>query len=282
MPSIADKDKLLPDSADRRTPRIASQGEPGPAHPRRWCTFAGLTLTVLALTTGCHHQKRQPYAPPPPPLRTQSYNRGVEPNATHAGPDETLRDREPIPTPEGHPAFVETGMASWYGPSGHRAADGSAYDGTGMTAAHKTLPLGTIARVTNLSNGESVTVRITDRGPFSNGRILDLSESAAKKIDLYRMGIAQVRIEAFASAAASVEGKWCVQTGAFKTEQDALDLKAALARRYAGSRVIEFSGATGYWVRIDPLRHDRTEAASIMAWIGSPLPQVVPYLVRLN
>jgi rare lipoprotein A len=173
-------------------------------------------------------------------------------------------------------------MASWYGASGHRAADGSAYDGTGMTAAHKTLPLGTVARVTNLSNGESVMVRITDRGPFSHGRILDLSESAAKQIGLYRMGVAQVRIEAFASSTASVEGKWCVQTGAFTTEQDALDLKSALARRYAGSRVIEFASATGYWVRIDPVRHDRTEAAAIKDWIGNPLPQVVPYLVRVN
>jgi rare lipoprotein A len=279
LPSIADK--LLPASADRWTPRITSQGEPGSM--LRWCTFAGLTFTALALTTGCHHQKRRPYAPPPPPLRTQSYSHHTEPiSPAPVEPNEALRGNEPVPTPEGHPAFVETGMASWYGPSGHRAADGSAYDGTGMTAAHKTLPLGTVARVTNLSNGESVTVRITDRGPFSNGRILDLSESAAKKIDLYRMGVAQVRIEAFANATASVEGKWCVQTGAFKTEQDALDLKAALVHRYAGSRVIEFAGATGYWVRIDPLRHDHTEAASIMAWIGKPLPEVVPYLVRLN
>ncbi len=174
-------------------------------------------------------------------------------------------------------------MASWYGPSGHRAADGSAYDGTGMTAAHKTLPLGTVVRVTNLSNDESVMVRITDRGPFSHGRILDLSENAAKQIGLYRMGVAKVRVEAFSNhATASVEGRWCVQTGAFKTEQDAIDLKSALLRRYAGSRVIEFASATGYWVRIDPLRHDRTEAVAIMNWIGSPFPQVMPYLVRLN
>lgn len=173
-------------------------------------------------------------------------------------------------------------MASWYGPSGHRAADGSAYDGTGMTAAHKTLPLGTVARVTNLANGESVMVRITDRGPFSHGRVLDLSESAAKKIDLYRMGVAQVRIEAFASTTPVVEAKWCVQTGAFANEQDALDLKSALARRYVGSRVIEFASATGYWVRIDPARHDHTEAAAIKDWIGNPMPQVVPYLVRVN
>ena len=211
---------------------------------------------------------------------SSSSYRHTEPYRSEPNPTEA--DRAPIPAPEGHPEFSETGMASWYGPSGHRAADGSAYDGTGMTAAHKTLPLGTVVRVTNLSNNESVMVRITDRGPFSHGRILDLSESAAKKIDLYRMGVAQVRVEAFSKQTAAIEAKWCVQTGAFKSEQEALDLKSALARRYTGARVIEFASSTGYWVRIDPIRHDRTEAAAIMNWIGKPFPEVVPYLVRLN
>ncbi|MGA7158690.1 MAG: septal ring lytic transglycosylase RlpA family protein [Acidobacteriaceae bacterium] len=232
--------------------------------------------SLLLLLTGCHHQRHQPYAPPPPTLHSESsYQRRIQPNPTEA-------DRAPIPRPEGRPEFVETGMASWYGPSGRRAADGSAYDGTGMTAAHKTLPLGTVVRVTNLSNNESVMVRITDRGPFSHGRILDLSENAAKEIGLYRMGVAEVRVEAFGQKTASVQAKWCVQTGAFKNQQDALDLKSALARRYTGSRVIEFASSTGYWVRIDPIRHDRTEAVAIMDWIGKPFPEVVPYLVRLN
>ncbi|MGA8940678.1 MAG: septal ring lytic transglycosylase RlpA family protein [Acidobacteriaceae bacterium] len=252
--------------------------------PRLKPTGGVAMATLLLLITGCHHQRRRPYTPPPPPLHNKSsYSRRSEPSYNrYSEPNPTEADHAPIPAPEGRPEFVETGMASWYGPSGRRAADGSAYDGTGMTAAHKTLPLGTVVRVTNLSNDESVTVRITDRGPFSHGRILDLSESAAKKIDLYRMGIAKVRIEAFSRQTATVEGKWCVQTGAFKDQQDALDLKSALARRYAGSRVIEFASATGYWVRIDPLRHDRTEAAAIKDWIGSPFPEVVPYVVRIN
>jgi rare lipoprotein A len=237
---------------------------------------AAALASLVLLMTGCRHKRVQAYAPPPPPLPTRStYTRRVQPNPTEA-------DRVPITPPVGRPEFVETGMASWYGPSGRRAADGSAYDGMGMTAAHKTLPLGTVARVTNLSTNESVTVRITDRGPFSHGRILDLSENAAKQIGLYRMGVAEVRIEAFGGNAAPVEGKWCVQTGAFKSQQDALDLKAALARRYTGARVIEFASETGFWVRIDPVRHDRTEAAAIKEWIGTPFPEVVPYVVRLN
>jgi rare lipoprotein A len=156
------------------------------------------------------------------------------------------------------------------------------YDGNSMTAAHKTLPLGSIVRVTNLVNGEQIMVRITDRGPFAHGRVLDLSEAAAKQIDLYRMGVAKVKVEAFANAAASPAGKWCVQTGAFKAEQDALDLKSALIERYRGAKVIEFAGATGYWVRINPTTSGKAEAAAILDWIGSPDPQAVPYLVRVD
>ena len=241
------------------------------------------TLTIGAalvlLANGCHHQRQQAYGPPPP-SRSDSSRRSTESNHNSAAIER--QQRGPIVAPAGKPIFVETGMASWYGPSGHHTADGSAYDGTGMTAAHKTLALGTVARVTNLVNGESVMVRITDRGPFAHGRVLDLSESAAKEIGLYRMGIAKVKIEAFSNATASVSGKWCVQTGAFKSQQDAMDLKSALARRYAGSRVIEFAGATGYWVRIDPARHDHADAAAIKDWIGSPDPQAVPYLVRVD
>jgi rare lipoprotein A len=222
---------------------------------------AALTLgaIIALLATGCHHNTQQAYMPPPPP----------PPSA-------------PVHDPGGKPTTVETGLASWYGPSGHHAADGSVYDGNSMTAAHKTLPLGTTVRVTNLVNGEQVIVKITDRGPFAHGRVLDLSEAAAKQIDLYRMGVAKVKVEAYISPTASAAGKWCVQTGAFKSEEDALDLKAALQKRYAGAKVIEFPGATGYWVRINPTQPGRAEASAIADWIGTPDPQAVPYLVRVD
>ncbi|MGC9198428.1 MAG: septal ring lytic transglycosylase RlpA family protein [Acidobacteriaceae bacterium] len=234
-----------------------------------------LASTVLLLfSSGCRHRKPHPYAPPPPPLNSESNNAGQNQPGQSQG--------APIPQPKGRPNFVQVGMASWYAPSGHRAADGSRYNGQAMTAAHKTLPLETIVRVTNLANNKSVLVRITDRGPFSHGRILDLSEKAAKKIDLYRMGVAKVRVEAYLPSSARVGSRWCVQTGAFRTRKDALDLKNALLRRYAGAQVIEFAGATGYWVRIHPANPDRAQAVAIMNWIGRPFPHVVPYLVRLN
>ena len=253
--------------------------------------IAQLTLaaTLMLLAAGCHHRTQQTYAPPPPPIRSDRSQRSSNGSISGSSPDTATNtgtlersQRGPVTQPAGKPILVETGMASWYGPSGHRTADGSAYNGSGMTAAHKTLPLGTVARVTNLVNGESVMVRITDRGPFAHGRVLDLSESAAKEIGLYRMGVAKVKIEAYANATASSGGRWCVQTGAFKSQKDALDLKSALTRRYTGSRVIEFAGATGYWVRIDPARHDHADAAAIMDWIGNPDAQTVSYVVRID
>jgi rare lipoprotein A len=180
--------------------------------------------------------------------------------------------------------FSEVGTASWYGVNyNHRnAADGSIYDENAMTAAHRTLPMGSIVRVTNLTTGKQVMVRITDRGPFSPTRVIDLSKGAAKAIDLYRAGIGKVRVEAFAVPTADPAGHWCVQTGAFKTEAGAINLKAALKERYRGAKVIEFPGPTGYWVRIDPPQHDRKTADLIVAWIGSPEAQSQAYLVRTD
>ncbi len=91
-------------------------------------------------------------------------------------------------------------MASWYGPpyAGRKGADGTVYDQNAMTAAHLTLPMGTMVRVTNLTTNQSVVVKITDRGPFVRGRIIDLSLAAAKATGVYRAGVAKVKVEAFA------------------------------------------------------------------------------------
>ncbi|MBD2159375.1 septal ring lytic transglycosylase RlpA family protein [Limnothrix sp. FACHB-1083] len=91
----------------------------------------------------------------------------------------------------------QTGQASWYGPGfhGNRTANGERFNQNALTAAHRTLPFGTLVRVTNLRNGRSVIVRINDRGPFTRGRIVDLSVAAAREIDMYSSGVASVRLE---------------------------------------------------------------------------------------
>jgi rare lipoprotein A len=187
--------------------------------------------------------------------------------------------------PRGRPVSSEIGLASWYGPpyTNRKAADGSIYDQNAMTAAHRELPMGSIVRVTNLANGESVIVRITDRGPFVDGRILDLSLAAAKAIDVYRPGTAKVRVEAFAPPPGSdPAGHWCVQVGAFLDEGDAIQLKNDLTRRYATAKVIEFAGPTGHWVRINPKYPDKATARQIADGIHIPDPGAQPYLVRLD
>ena len=87
-----------------------------------------------------------------------------------------------------------SGMASWYGES-QTTASGERFDKHAMTAAHRTLPLGTMVRVTNQRNGKSVIVRINDRGPYGHGRIIDLSEAAARKLDMIDAGVAPVTLE---------------------------------------------------------------------------------------
>jgi rare lipoprotein A len=90
----------------------------------------------------------------------------------------------------------ETGQASWFGARfhGRRTANGERFDRTALTAAHRTLPMGALVRVTHLANGRSVTVRINDRGPWVRGRILDLSEAAAEQIGMKHSGVGRVRL----------------------------------------------------------------------------------------
>jgi rare lipoprotein A len=183
---------------------------------------------------------------------------------------------------QGKPISTEVGMASWYGPqyNNRAGADGTIYNQDALTVAHRTLPMGTVVRVTNLATGESVLARVTDRGPFVPGRILDLSLAAAKSIGVYRVGVARVRVEAFAKPGADPEGRWCVQIGTFLTADDANQLKNDLLRRYANAKVIEFAGPTGFWVRINPVPADHTAALRIADSIH--IPDAEPYLVRLN
>ena len=104
---------------------------------------------------------------------------------------------EPIVPARHNPLPTEIGRASWYGPPYHNrvGSNGEVYNMHAMTAAHRTLPLGTIVRVTNLKTGHTALVRITDRGPFIPGRVLDLSLAAARKLDVYLPGVAEVKME---------------------------------------------------------------------------------------
>ncbi|MDE1900098.1 MAG: septal ring lytic transglycosylase RlpA family protein [Alphaproteobacteria bacterium] len=103
-------------------------------------------------------------------------------------------------------SYDQTGIASWYGPSfvGQRTANGEIFTKNELTAAHKTLPLPTLARVTNLENGRSIVVRINDRGPFSGSRIIDVSERAAQLLGFEQQGTARVRVQVLADESKAI------------------------------------------------------------------------------
>src|SRR6185437_2006257 len=150
-----------------------------------------LLLAGALLLSGCSHRSARVNVPPPPSI----------PESTPPAPSPGTESNIPSPSPEPpavpQPAFVETGTASWYGPPSHnrRASDGEIYNMNALTAAHRTLPLGSIVRVTNVRTHHSVVVRVTDRWPFIPGRIIDLSLAAAKAVDVWRPGLATVRME---------------------------------------------------------------------------------------
>jgi rare lipoprotein A len=152
---------------------------------------------------------------------------------------------------------TERGDATWYGEPyhGRRAASGEVYDMEQFTAAHKTLPFQTWVEVRNLANGKHVEVRITDRGPFVDGRIIDLSRAAAREIDLLRMGIAKVELRvieapkdppqpaAIATGSGSVPplGEFAVQIGAFRDRERAEALRESILKRMPATRVVPTS-----------------------------------------
>ena len=158
-------------------------------------------------------------------------------------------------------------MASWYGAPYHnrRGSNGEIYDMNAMTAAHLTLPLGSIVRITNLKTAHSAVVRITDRGPFVPGRIIDLSLAAAKALDVYLPGTAKVRLEVLQTPTPlDTGGRWAVQIGSFAGEREAAELAEHLKKRYQTSKVLKFvSPAGGWWVRVRVVDDDRQRATAL-------------------
>jgi rare lipoprotein A len=178
------------------------------------------------------------------------------------------KDTDELSIPaDSKPISVETGLASWYGPPYHnrRGSNGEIYNMNAMTAAHRTLPLGSIVRVTNLKTGHAALVRITDRGPFIEGRVLDLSLAAARKLDIWQPGIAKVRIEVMKTPAPlEVGGRWAVQIGAFDKERAATELADHLSRRYHTAKVLHFGSPIGdWWVRVRVQNDDRRKAEEV-------------------
>ncbi len=244
---------------------------------------------MLLALAGCGHKRRAARLPaPPPPIASAPYAR--EPGyktfppstATAARPiGDSVEDLRYVA--EHRPIWTQTGIASWYGPPYNRrkGANGEIFDQDHLSAAHRELPLGSLLRVTNTRTGQRSVMRVTDRGPFVPGRVLDLSLASAKAIGVWGPGTAPVSIEVFQAPKPIEEGgRWCVQIGAFRSEGKALALQKSLQRKYAAAQVIEFTGPTGHWVRIRPSGDDKAKAEEIEARVRPE--EGAAYLTRLD
>ena len=233
----------------------------------------GAALLLLSACGG-HKTARAHPVPPPPTV-------GPSEPAPTAGTEANAR---PVRVPHGaKPIYVETGLASWYGPPyhHHRGANGETYDQNALTAAHRTLPMNSVVRVTNQTTGHAVVVRITDRGPFVEDRIIDLSLAAAKAVDVWRPGTAEVKVEVLSAPAPIAQGgRWCVQIGAFQSEREARKLKEKLQDHYEGANVIQFTGPTGEWVRLRPPGDDKRKAQEVAS--KTHVKEGGVFLVRLD
>jgi rare lipoprotein A len=256
--------------------------------------FFAFLVSVTFIGCGRHKAASVPM-PAPPPLSTGDDQVSI---SSHGGQSRTPGDlTQPngikLPgdnaetfnvSPDGKPLLVETGIASWYGAPYHnrRGSDGKLYNMNAMTAAHRTLPLGSIVRVTNLKTAQSALVLITDRGPFIQGRILDLSLAAADKVGVVRPGIAQVRMEVLeVPRPLNTGGRWAVQIGGFDVKESATKVADQVSRRYHSARVLSFSSPVGdWWVRVRVENDDRSRAQEIARDMHTA--QGAVFLVRLD
>ena len=180
---------------------------------------------------------------------------------------------QPLPDSKG---FRQRGIASWYGKDFHgkKTSNGERYDMYAMTAAHKTLPLGTYVRVYNRENNRQVDVRINDRGPFVRGRIIDLSYSAAREIGIVGPGTARVEVVALGTPVSTdggggrsyvqgdyYSGNFTYQVGAFANRDNAERLKRTLDQKYRNAHITVFDRGDQVFYRVRVGKFNNLEEA---------------------
>lgn len=174
----------------------------------------------------------------------------------------------PPKTIEREVGYVEKGTASWYGPGFHGkpTASGERYDMHKLTAAHKTLPLETVVQVRSLSTDRQVTVRINDRGPFIQGRIIDLSYRAAKDLRMIGRGTDSVRLTVLGyQESVKSHGPFWIQVSSFHDRTQAATLHKQLAKDYTNVRVLAVELPTGIWYRVQVGEFSTEKSAKTVA-----------------
>ena len=189
----------------------------------------------IFFSAGCGKKNKRVAALPPTPAPRS------------APPGVRLPAKEATPLPVG---YTEEGIASWYGIPyhGRKAADGEVYDMETLVAAHRVMPFNTWLKVTNLANNKAVIVRIIDRGPFVDGRILDLSKAAARQIELIGPGVGRVRLEVIAAPVdIPADDFYAVQAGAFSVYENAERIRAGYEQRFGSAKLVMRQGTVPMW-----------------------------------
>ena len=212
-----------------------------------------IVIGIVALA-GCGRKKRVRVVPPPAP-----------PAAVKVG-------------------WTEAGVASWYGHPyhGRASANGEIYDMEKLTAAHRTLPFETWVRVEDLDNGKTVEVRITDRGPFVEGRIIDLSHAAAREIAMIGPGTAKVRIEVIRTPPQPASGQFAVQVGAFRDRRNAERLRETMEQAYGTARIVVHDGRPPMWRVLVGTEPSEDAAGALAARIRLESSTRAAFVVRLD
>ncbi|HYK39510.1 MAG TPA: septal ring lytic transglycosylase RlpA family protein [Candidatus Eremiobacteraceae bacterium] len=265
--------------------RSASGSFCGPIRP----FFSLGIITFLAIAAGCGGRKPIVNNPPTTPVSTPPAVEEESKRSTSVEPPPKLG--APAPPKKSKPSdisspsaiYAEEGNASWYGAPfhGRKASNGEIYDMNKMTAAHRTLPFNSMVRVTNLNNGKSAVVRITDRGPFVDNRIIDLSRAAAQEIESIGPGVVPVRIEVL-SGPDPFSGYFTVQVGAFRDKGNADRLKDRLSATYSPVFIQQVSLDEGDFYRV---RVGRVSGESEAQRLGEVLREkegFKPMILRLD
>lgn len=217
-----------------------------------------LALFCLVLFVGCgplEPRDSGPSRPPPGLDDIPEPKPGDEPRSRYGNPDSYTvlgRTYRVMDSAEG---YRREGIASWYGEKFHgkRTSSGEPYDMYALTAAHTTLPLPTHVRVTNLENDRSIIVRVNDRGPFKDNRLIDLSYAAAYRLGFLDSGTARVRVEALTGNSEG-DGQVRVQVGAFRDAGNARALRRRLENRGIDAVGVNEADGGVYRVQVGPVR----------------------------
>jgi rare lipoprotein A len=242
-------------------------------------------IAVAVLSAGCGGKRPVTSHPPTntQPSAAPAESAGGATSNPATPPAAAAHPGKHSKTPPAPAGYSEEGNASWYGfPfNGRRASNGEIYDMNKLTAAHRTLPFETIVRVTNLNNGKTTTVRITDRGPFVDNRIIDLSQAAAREIESIGPGVVPVRLEVLGNVDVSA-GFFTVQVGAFRERANAERLRERLTASYSPIFIQQIEAAQNSFYRVRVGKISGEEAAQQYADQLRSKEGFTPFVVRLD